>query len=82
MNSFYKLFFFFYDYSVLCVLHVPKPTLTKALFEGGCLTPVPAELNDHRTKVEGQTGRLLKRKSQRGFIRKEKKGLPVCRLIK
>lgn len=68
----------FHDYSVLCVLHIPDPALTKALFEGGCLTPVPAELNDHRTKVEGRQAACEKERAKRVLSGRERKGSPCA----
>ena len=69
------------DYSALYVSHIPTPTLTQALFEGGCLTRVPVELNDHRTKVGGRRAACFKARAERVLSGTERKDSP-CRLIK
>lgn len=78
-------FFFFFTFIMITVFpvsRIPTPNLTKAVFVGGCLTQVPAELNDHRTKVEGRAAACSKERGERILSGKGKKRLPMSRLIK
>lgn len=65
------------DNSVLCISLLQRTSLGVG-GGGGCLTQVPIELSDHRTKVEGRQAACLKERAERVLSGRKRKDSPCA----